>query len=257
MRHKPLGLFRCALMLGAVMLTVISVQGESQPDQGDFPERREIDRTYHLAPGASVDVSMVAGPVEIETANGDIAKVNIKESAQTRADLDCYKTIVEQTGMRLVIRHEQTCSFVRDHQHVKLILPRYVNVSLRSIAGFVRVEGLDGMLRLNSIAGKVTVADVQAAEMSSLAQGISIAIHRVGEAGLHLSSIMGEVELRVSSDLNAEFSASSIIGNVVSDDGNVKISTLGEFNYEARIGSGGNRITVSSVRGDIHLRRIG
>src|ERR1043165_2060437 len=191
MKHKSLSR---SLILVAVMLPVLSVHAQMRLEQGDFPERREIHQTFRLAPGANVDVSMIAGPVEIETTNGDTAEVNVFESAQTRADLDCYKTVVEQTRTGLVIRHEQSCSFVRDHQRVKLVLPRSVNVSLRSIAGYVHVGALDGMLRLNSIAREVTVTRVQTAEISSLAQGLTISLAQPRDQGVRISSVIGGVD---------------------------------------------------------------
>ena len=59
--------------------------------------------------------------------------------------------------------------------------------------------------------------------------------------------------------INAEFAAERVVGNVVSDIPNVKIVTIvtdGRSDYEARIGSGGHRITISSVRGGVRLRKL-
>ncbi|MGH9960889.1 MAG: hypothetical protein ACREBC_27860 [Pyrinomonadaceae bacterium] len=41
---------------------------------------------------------------------------------------------------------------------MKLTLPRSIDLSLKNIAGSVRLGAIDGMLRLNNIAGQVTVA---------------------------------------------------------------------------------------------------
>lgn len=115
------------------------------------------------------------------------------------------------------------------------------------------------MVRLESIAGHVSTGFVQVAEMSSLAQGISMEINEIGERGVHLSSVIGGVELGLSNNLNAEFVADRVVGNVISDIPNIRIVTIvtdGRSNYEARIGSGGQRITISSVRGGIRLRKL-
>ena len=112
------------------------------------------------------------------------------------------------------------------------------------------------MVRLESIAGHVSTSSLQSAEMSSLAQGLSMEVKQIGERGVSLSSVVGGIELALSDNLNAQFEASSIIGNVLSDIPNVKVSTDGRSDYEAQIGSGGPRIDISSVRGGIRLRKL-
>jgi hypothetical protein len=74
-------------------------------------------------------------------------------------------------------------------------------------------------------------------------------IKQIGERGVHLSSITGGIELGLSDNLNAQFVADSVVGNVVSDIPSIKISSDGQSDFEAQIGSGGPRITISSVRG--------
>jgi hypothetical protein len=63
----------------------------------DFPERRELHRTYRLAPGTGVEVSTIAGPVDITTANNDTAEIHVIDSAPTPdgADAKNARLIVE------------------------------------------------------------------------------------------------------------------------------------------------------------------
>jgi hypothetical protein len=252
MKPKPLSLFSRPLMLVAVILQVLSVHAQPRPEQGDLPERREIHRTFRLAHGANVEVSMIAGPVEIETTNDDTAEVNVIESAKTRADLDCYKTVVEQTSTRLIIRHEQSCSNVRDYQRVKLILPRSVNPSLENIAGFVHVGAIDGMLRLNSIAGEVTLTQVQAAEISSLAKGLTIGLAQPSNQGLRISSVIGGVDLNVFPGVNANLVISSLMGQIRNEASDISVTEM-QPGYRIVIGSGGPAISVSSIMGEIKI----
>ena len=78
----------------------------------------------------------------------------------------------------------------------------------------------------------------------------------IGERGVRLSSITGGIELGLSDNLNAQFVADSIVGNVISHIPNIKILTDGQSDFEAQIGSGGHRITISSVRGGIRLHKL-
>ena len=239
-------------MLVAAILPVLNLQADSRAEEGDLSERREIHRTYRLAHGANVEVSTIAGPVEIETTKDDTAEVNIIESAQTRADLDCYKTVVEQTPARLVIRHEQSCSTVRDHQRVKLILPRAVNLSLKNIAGFIHVGAIDGTLRLESIAGEATLSRVRAAEISSLAKGLRIGLAQPGDQGIRISSITGGVDFTVSHGVNAKFVVTSLMGGIRNEASDVSVTDT-KSGYEIVIGSGGKTNSLSSIIGGIKI----
>ena len=259
MRPKPSDLFFVGLTL-AGLLPILRVQAQTKREGSpDLPVRKEIHRQYQLAPNTTVKLYMIPGPVEIDTTSGDFAAISIVSSAETQADLNCSDSLIEQTPRKLAIRSKDLCPIVRVTQRVMLKLPRNVNLDLEYIAGHVRIGPTEGMVRLESIAGHVSAGSLQAAEMSSLAQGISMEINEIGERGVHLSSVVGGVELGLSNNLNAEFVADRVDGNVISDIPNIKIVTIvtdGRSSYEARIGSGGQMITISSVRGGIRLRKL-
>ena len=250
---------------GAVVLTVslgaanvLCAQEKADVSRG-LPVQKEIHRQYRLAPNTAVAMSMIAGPVDIDTTTDHSAEVYIVTSAATQADLDCSDMLIEQTPGQLVIRSRDLCPVVKATQRVMLTLPRNANLDLEYIAGHVRIGPTEGMVRLESIAGHVTTGALQAAEMSSLAEGLSMELDEIGERGVHLSSVVGGIELRLSNNLNAAFVADTVVGNVTSDIPTVKIVTIvtdGRSDYEARIGSGGPRITISSVRGGVRLRKL-
>jgi hypothetical protein len=243
-------------LLSATLLMMVSFGTLDSLAARDFTIRKEIHRQYQLAPNTTVDISTIAGPVEIETIPGQSAEVNIVNFAETQADLDCLDTPIEQTTRKLIIHTKTLCEISRVTQRVTLKLPRNVDLNLEQSAGDVSVGPTEAMVRLESIAGHVSTGSLQSAEMPSLAQGLSMEIKQIGERGLRLSSIVGGIELALSDNLNAQFAASSIVGNVLSDIPNVKISTDGRSDFAARIGSGGPRIDISSVRGGIRLRKL-
>ena len=256
--RKSLTMLFCATLLVIMSLGTFSGLGAQEKPDGlrDLPVRNEINRQYQLAPNTTVEISTIAGPVEIETRSNQSAEIKIVNTAETQADLNCLDIPIEQTPKKLVIRDKSLCNIVRVSQRVMLKLPRNVNLDLKSIAGHVRIGPTEGMVRLNSIAGKVSTGALQAAEVSSLASGLSMEINQIGERGVRLSSIIGGIDLGLSDTLNAEFAASSIIGDVVSEIPGVKLSTEGQLDFKAQIGLGGPPITISSVRGGIRLHKV-
>src|SRR5262244_2594805 len=122
-------------------------------DDRDFPEKDEFHQTYSLSPAARVDVRGINGTVDIETAPGSTAEVNIIRSARNRDDLEFKKVIVEQTPTSLVVRGEndrERSSFGRNRdvrQRVMLRLPRNVELGVSGINGKVGVGEIDGPVK--------------------------------------------------------------------------------------------------------------
>lgn len=249
------GIFALTMILGANL----AISGQQTRD---LPEREEINKTFQLSKNARVEVSTIAGPVEIETAeSGGNAEVHIVRSAETRAELDCYQTVVEQTADSLTIRHEQyttreKCKSIRDRQRVKLLLPRSAEISLNTIAGDVTIGAVDNVIRLNSIAGRVRVAQAQAAEMSNLAQGLSMSLARIEERGMRISNVAGSIELSVSSSLNAEVKIGNFIGKLFASAPNARTIEEGNGGYRVQIGSNKGKIALSNIKGNVTIRPI-
>jgi hypothetical protein len=221
----------------------------------DPPDRERIHQSYELARGASVEVSGIAGPVEIETTNNDTADVNVVRTAPTHADLECGRIAIEQTPTRLRISSESMCPIVRGQQSVALKLPRWVDLSLQNIAGHVRIGATDGMVRLESIAGHVTVTELSVASMSSLAAGLTMSIAAVGERGIHISSVAGGVELDLKKGVDADLTVKSLVGGIHSDVSDMRRFGDDDSDYRSVIGSGGGKIVIESVIGGVDIRR--
>ena len=75
------------------LLVIMSFGTLSGLDAQEKPGvRNEINRQYQLAPNTTVELSTIAGPVEIETTSDQSAEIKIVNSADTQADLNCLDT---------------------------------------------------------------------------------------------------------------------------------------------------------------------
>jgi len=146
MRSILTTLIRATLFLMVSFGTLSGLGAQEKPGEfRDLPVRNQINRQYQLAPNTTVEISVIAGPVEIETISGQSAEVNISNSAETQADLNCSDIPIEQTPQKLVIRSKSLCNVVRVNQRVMLRLPRNVNLDLKQIADHVRIGPTEGM----------------------------------------------------------------------------------------------------------------
>jgi len=245
--------------------TSTSTQSRTESrDREDLPERDEFHQSYQLSAGARVDVQGINGSVDIETAPGGTAEVNIVRSARNREDLEYRKVIVEQTASGLVVRGDKDSEgrFARNRdvrQRVMLRLPRQVDLGVGGVNGQVGVGEIDGPVRLSGINGRVEVAQAMGySDISGINGRVRITISQLGQRGIHVSGVNGGVELFFSEDLNADLDVTGINGSVNTDISNVTVfGKLDKQNFHAKIGSGGSPIKVTGINGHVKLARAG
>jgi DUF4097 and DUF4098 domain-containing protein YvlB len=290
-----------ALLMSMVMLACGAPRAGSTTEtahRDDFQERDEINQTYELAPGARVEVSSIRGPVEIVNADTAKAEVQIIRTARTRADLEYHKIEVELVGNSLVVRgvqepEQRRRENIRVNHKVLLKLPRQIDLSVKSVSGWLKVGDVDGQTHVSSISGSADIGNVTnklqvssisgslevgnvgaearvnsisgslrlgqvngSLDVSSVSGGLNATLVSLDPQGIHIKSVSGSVEIGFKSDLNADFSAEHVSGEVYFDIPNVtRDSETKSPNVRARIGAGGTPITISSVSGNIRLMR--
>jgi len=179
-----------------------------------------------------------------------------------------------------------------NHQ-VILKLPRRIELSVNSISGSVNAREVDGPVRVSSISGSVNIGnllgklevssvsgsveignvgeDVRVSSVSgnvglgqvtgslnvsSVSGGVKTTLVSLTPEGIRINSVSGSVEIAFKSDINADFSAQGITGQIYLDVPNViRESEENSHNVRARIGAGGTSITVTSVSGNVRLTR--
>lgn len=265
---KPL-LPKTILLVPALLLAGTAVAGDTggSKDQrtsaapAEMAAREEIHRSFRLEEGARVSVSGIAGPVSVTTTEGDTAQVHIVRMARTQRELDCYRTAVTGGGEALSIEHVQDsdrsgCDSIRSRQQVTLVLPRSVNLEFSTIAGRLDIGPVDGVVRLDSIAGHVTLAGARSAEVSSLAGGLTMNLRSLSAAGVQVSSVVGPVDLTFGRGVDADVRLDSVMGSVRGVPAELDRRLVEENGeYRLRVGAGGPAVRLSSVMGPVRLRR--
>jgi Putative adhesin len=182
---------------------------------------------------------------------------------------------------------------IQVNHKVILKLPRRVDLSVSSISGWIKVGDIDGQTHVSSISGSANIGNVgrtlqvqsisgslevgnvgadadvssisgnvrlgqvnNSLEVSSVSGGVNVTLTSLDPQGIRIRSISGSVEIGFKSDVNADFSAEHISGQVYLEMPNVtRDSDDKSSNVRARIGAGGTPITISSVSGNIRLTK--
>ncbi|MDQ3011963.1 MAG: hypothetical protein M3X11_14805 [Acidobacteriota bacterium] len=221
----------------------------------------QITKTITLAPGSNVRVSSINGFVIIETSDSDRAEINIQVKASSQEAMDRRPIIVDNTANSLTIRTENDREGKRGwdrgwvRHEVRLRLPRAISLKVSSVNGKVEVGQITGEIAVSSVNGRVDIAQAgTATELSSINGHTSVSIKRIGEGGLRVTSINGGVEIGLPESTNADVEVRSVNGGINAD---IPINVIGEMRRGqliGKLGSGGAKITVTSVNGGVTLR---
>jgi hypothetical protein len=255
-------------------------------------EREELHEHYQLSQDANVEVSNFPfGGIIIEPTDATTAEVHIVRTARTRDELACNRFVIEQTttgGLRLRGNENGECRLQNTsiEQNVLLKIPRHANISASTISGPLRVgeaegrgpnfvkgddgqkvaqpadrpfitgKGFDGSVRVQSISGPVRILQGGGqTSVSGVSGPVSITFRNQSADGVKVNGVNGLVELRLTRDYNADLSMRDIRGDVRNLDAGIKLDATEKGGFRSQLGTGGAPISISSINGDVVLRR--
>jgi len=182
---------------------------------------------------------------------------------------------------------------IQVNHHVILKLPRRIDLSVSSVSGSLKAGNVDGQMHVSSISGSANIGSVGgklevssvsgslevgnvgadarvtsisgnlglgqvngSLDVSSVSGGLNVTLVSLSPQGIHINSVSGSIEIGFKSEVNADFEAKHVSGQVYLDVPNVtRESEENSSHVRARIGGGGTPITISSVSGNIRLTR--
>ena len=132
-----------------------------------------------------------------------------------------------------------------------VLVPQGVDFVGRTVAGNVSATGLQSDASAFIVAGNADITTSASAEASTVSGSIDVTMGVDPPRDLVFAAVSGNVTLGIPSNTNAEVRASYVTGSLSSD------FTLDETSpgvWEGTLGSGGNRLSLSTVTGTLVLR---
>jgi hypothetical protein len=249
---------RIQFMAGAALVALAAIAANAgAAKRNERASRQQIDRSFALQPGASVEVSNISGPVTVVTVAGGHAEVHVTSMADSQRELECARIEVTDGPQGVKVRRmdpeRSECRQVQSRQEVRLVLPRSTALTLSGIAGDVEIGMIDGPLRLQAIAGSTHVAGARSADISALAGGLSLGLDGLDAKGVRISGISGSVDLALRPGINADVQIGGVNGSVRSASRGLRLVER-DRGYEARLGAGGPKLSISGVMGPVRLK---
>ncbi|MGH9945396.1 MAG: HEAT repeat domain-containing protein, partial [Pyrinomonadaceae bacterium] len=226
----------------------------------DERDREELRQSRPLNAGARITLSNIRGPIEIETKDSGPAEVHIVTYSYGRKG----QPAIEHTPTSLSIKGGRAggerSAWDRGDQarhHVRLVLPRRVELVIEGATDSVRVGELEGPVSLSDVRGSIGIAQAtEWAELKNVRGSVTAYLTRVGQRGVRVSDVHGRVTLKFVGALDADLRTQNVKGKVYVDLPDVAVEgEMSRTDVRARIGRGGAPLNVSDVAGTVNLTR--
>ena len=235
------------------------------------------DFNWHgrIASGKRLEVKGVNGDVRAVLSNGAEAVVNARKHSR-RSDPESVEIKVVESADGITIcavyptppraREENRCepgdswrSSTENNDVVvdfEVQVPAGVEFNGQTVNGEMSAEGLKADVRASTVNGSVRVTTTGVAEASTVNGSVYAQMGRADwNNELEFSTVNGGITLILPGSLNTEVRASTVNGEIEAD---WPVTVTGRFSQRklrGTIGNGGRALSLSTVNGEIRLRK--
>jgi hypothetical protein len=202
----------------------------------------DTEVTSSLASGAQT-IRGVRGPVKAQAASGSISVEKIERDAQ----LSNVSGSVSATDIGDDVRVSSTSGSVT-------VSNTRGDVRVNAVSGDIHVSNPGGRIEADTASGEV---EIQGAASDVKAHSVSGRVSAQGNPGANsyweLKTLSGAVVLGVPASANLHLSAEAVSGEIRTDIP-IVVEEQGKHSLRAHMGTGGGRVDVHTVSGEIRVR---
>ena len=235
------------------------------------------DFNWHgrIAAGKRLEVKGVNGDVRAVLASGAEAVVNATKRARRSDPEDVKIEVIEHAdGVTICAvyptppraRRENVCEVgdawhtsTEDNDvsvHFEVQVPAGVEFNGRTVNGEMSAEGLTADVKASTVNGSVRVTTTGLAEASTVNGSVYAKMGRANWSDeLDFSTVNDGITLIMPSQLDTDVRASTVNGEIESDYPLTITGRFGPRRLRGTIGAGGRTLNLSTVNGEIRLRK--
>jgi DUF4097 and DUF4098 domain-containing protein YvlB len=137
-------------------------------------------------------------------------------------------------------------------------VPAGVRFTGRTVNGDVEAQGMRADVKARTVNGGVQVSTSGQADASTVNGSIELSMGRADWSGdLALKTVNGSITVELPAGLNTELDARTVNGSIQSDFPLTVTGRISPRHLTATIGSGGRHLELTTVNGDIRIRKAG
>src|SRR5262245_11454600 len=252
-----------------IIVTALALMAVSAATAQDFNWKGRI------AAGKRLEVKGVNGDVRAVAATGGEAIVTAAKHAR-RSDPDEVeiRVVEHEDGVTICAvyptppraRRENSCepgdrwhSSTEDNDvtvDFEVQVPAGVEFNGQTVNGEMSAEGLKADVKASTVNGSVRVTTTGLAEASTVNGSVYVEMGRADWSDdLEFTTVNGKITLILPAQLSTEVRASTVNGEIESDYPVLVTGKFGPRRMRGTIGSGGRSLNLSTVNGEIRLRK--
>jgi DUF4097 and DUF4098 domain-containing protein YvlB len=235
------------------------------------------DFNWHgrIAQGKRLEVKGVNGDVRAVLASGTEAVVNARKHAR-HSDPDDVKIEVVESEEGITIcavyptpprAHQENSCEAGDHWRsstdnndvvvdFEVQVPAGIEFKGQTVNGEMSAEGLKGDVKASTVNGSVRVSTTGLAEASTVNGSVYAEMGRANWTDeLEFSTVNGGITLILPGKLDTEIRASTVNGDIETDYPLMVTGKFGPRRLRGTIGAGGRTLNLSTVNGEIRLKK--
>jgi hypothetical protein len=260
---------RSVLALLAVSLGAAPLSAQRQTEDNAFTWSGRVPA------GHWIRVRNLSGDIDVTASSGDRVEV-IAMKRWRRSDPQSVRFEVRKFGANdedVVIcavwndrtdcdEHGYESHNVRNNDvsvQFRVAVPRGVKVGVSTVNGAIGVEGATSEVEASTVNGEVEATSSGGpVNASTVNGGVTARMGRFdNDEDLNFSTVNGTVAVEFTGDLDADVELSTVNGRFQTDYPVTINGRLDPRHLRARLGKGGRRIRLSTVNGNVELRRRG
>ncbi len=221
-------------------------------------DKTVITRSYPLGDNATVSLTNITGNITIEGWDQPQAEVRVTKEGGSEQDRQAVQIKLNSSNDLLSLETSPTRSSPVE-THYELKLPTHVRaVKIKSADSAVKLSQMTGAITVSVQGSSIELKDISGAVRTKIVKGETKATlsQNPGEPQ-ELSSISGDIELRLDGDIHADIIAETIDGEIEADDDlelKIEKRVVGQ-SATVRIGRGGVAVRIKTINGDIRIKK--
>lgn len=241
--------------LGKVV-AVATIQGASQTDAKERAEQYnlvieesemfvEIKQPNMSGLSVNLTVSLSEScPVEIRTASGDIAVI----------DLDHGVRVYGASGNVKLERIEGVVEISTSSGDIEILSVKSPSLVVENKSGDIELDIVEGNLNVRTASGDVSALHIVARTLAieAVSGDVNVEVPGAFDGTLSIRTVQGDTRVKVGSESSARVTLATLNGDVSCD-----LDLAEKHNQDKRItgtiGAGAGTIDISAVSGDVHL----
>lgn len=227
-----------------------------------------------IAPGRSIEVKGVNGEINAGIASGDEVRVTARKTARRSDPSDVEIVVIEHdAGVTICAvyptprgRRANECrpgsggrNSTNDND-VKVAftveVPPGVEFIGRTVNGSIEAVSLESDVTATTVNGSIDASTTGIARAETVNGSIDVALGRSDWSGdLEFETVNGGITVALGGEVNSEVTASTMNGGISTDFPLTISGRFGPKRINGTIGSGGRRLELTTVNGNLTLRR--